>query len=811
MVKSLLHLALFLTIATASAQTVRIKVLDADNMQPVRGVATFTNDGGIDSTRADGTVSLPELKEGSSVLFKHSGYKSKEIPFTRLEKNRTVLLDPLISLSETAAVPTDVFTLGKDSFPGEALNLQRKDFSLYNPLSAADLLASSDEVFVSGNQQGGESPMLRGFTGSSVLLTIDGVRMNNALCHNDNLQNLILLAPDALQSANVFFGPGSTLYGSGAMGGVVDFRFKDPLLSPDSSLKKVFSAFGRFSSANMEKTGYADFNCGTQSFGSFTALSFSGFGDVHMGDGGDYHDFYTRQNYVRERIGVNQAGRIEDSVVDNPDPDVQRSTGYDRFNALEKLRYKAGDNLSFSGTFLYAMTGEAPRYDQLIDNAGSASNPAFIYAECYDGPMHWFFGDLGLEYSGNSKFFNTVKATIAYQNYDESCHNRLFSNRLLTDSTETDNIVSGAVDFSKPVGDRSVVTYGIEADNSVVDATADQQDIITGQATPIQARYPEGYNNYTTGGLYGSIKTRWDSTVTTVAGVRYSRVYLHALQNDTLYLSPVRETKINTGAPSGNIGVIFQPVDFWRLTLNGSTGFRAPDVNDLTRIVSHVDGYVRIPNDNLQPEYAYSVDLGSQLTVGSIIDLRAAFFATYVDNLMVEDNVTYNGQGIIIYGGTTYPVRSLVNKGSADVMGGTINLDLRFNDDFSLKNTITFMAGSDSVFSLPPTFGASHFLFKYDRVRGDFFVRYNGLKTEGTQPTDMMINANEPYLYPTNDDGAHLCPSWFTVNLATTTILTGNLYLDLAVDNILNACYSPYGSGIVAPGRNFICALRGKW
>ena len=70
--------------------------------------------------------------------------------------------------------------------------------------------------------------MLRGFSANSILLVVDGVRMNNAIYRSGNLQNVITLDSHILEEAEVIFGPGSVIYGSDALGGVMDFHTQSP-------------------------------------------------------------------------------------------------------------------------------------------------------------------------------------------------------------------------------------------------------------------------------------------------------------------------------------------------------------------------------------------------------------------------------------------------------------------------------------------------------------------------------------------------------------------------------------------------------
>jgi len=114
----------------------------------------------------------------------------------------------------------------KNEVPNKIVSISAKDVVLENSQTAADLLGVSNEVFIQKSQLGGGSPMIRGFAANSILLVVDGVRMNNAIYRSGNLQNVISIDPNIIQSSEIIFGPGSIIYGSDALGGVIDFHTK---------------------------------------------------------------------------------------------------------------------------------------------------------------------------------------------------------------------------------------------------------------------------------------------------------------------------------------------------------------------------------------------------------------------------------------------------------------------------------------------------------------------------------------------------------------------------------------------------------
>jgi hemoglobin/transferrin/lactoferrin receptor protein len=75
-----------------------------------------------------------------------------------------------------------------------------------NAQNTGDLLINTGNVFVQKSQQGGSSPVIRGFEASRVLLVVDGIRMNNAVYRAGHLQNAITIDQNMLERVEVLYG-----------------------------------------------------------------------------------------------------------------------------------------------------------------------------------------------------------------------------------------------------------------------------------------------------------------------------------------------------------------------------------------------------------------------------------------------------------------------------------------------------------------------------------------------------------------------------------------------------------------------------
>ena len=66
-------------------------------------------------------------------------------------------------------------------------------------------------------------------------------------------------------------------------------------------------------------------------------------------------------------------------------------------------------------------------------------------------------------------------------------------------------------------------------------------------------------------------------------------------------------------------------------------------------------------------------------------------------------------------------------------------------------------------------------------------------------------------IYAIDGNGNPYSPSWYTLNLKSMYKLTENFTVTAGLENITDQRYRAYSSGIVAPGKNFVLALRAKF
>ncbi|MFN5629940.1 MAG: TonB-dependent receptor plug domain-containing protein, partial [Bacteroidota bacterium] len=465
--------------------------------------------------------------------------------------------------------------------------ISSKEIATLNQQNSADLLQSTGNIFVQKSQLGGGSPVIRGFETNKVLLVVDGVRLNNAIYRGGHLQNILTIDNTILEKAEIIYGPGSVIYGSDALGGVMHFFTKNPKLSSDSTLNVSGNSFLRYSSANKEKTGHIDFNFGGKKFASISSLTFSDFGDLRQG--GNRNPFYgnwgKRQFYV-ERING------KDSVLSNTNPNIQKKSGYKQYDILQKVLFKQNEKVNHLLNLQFSTTSDVPFYARLQQTSGS--KPRF--AEWYYGPQKRFFTSYTLNLLNNTQLFNTAKLIIAYQNIQESRNDRRLNSNLLNSRIEKLNIASLNLDLEKRIL-KHEVRYGIDINLNSVESTAKTTDITSGTISKLNTRYPDGGSVYNSFAAYVSHSLELNKKLILNDGIRLSNVYLNSKFNDKTFFPFDFENVIqNNTALNGNLGLVFMPTNTWRFTALLSSGFRAPNVDDLSKVFESVKGNVIVPN-----------------------------------------------------------------------------------------------------------------------------------------------------------------------------------------------------------------------
>jgi hemoglobin/transferrin/lactoferrin receptor protein len=689
--------------------------------------------------------------------------------------------DTTVAIGELVVTANKFEQLKKES-PAQIFLLNKKQINAVNAPNTGILLEQTGQVFLQKSQAGGGSPVLRGFEASKVLLVVDGVRLNNAIYRAGHLQNILRVDQNVLEKVEVVFGPNSVIYGSDALGGVIHMQTMKPKFS-----QKNFGAMLRYGSAFSEKTVHGDFNLGAKNIASLSSFTVSSFGDLKMGKkmNSKYPDFGFRNYYSKLNTSTNQYEQVA-----NLDPYTQAGSGYGQLDLLQKISVKTG-NILHTLNVQYSTTGDVPRYDRLTEMSGNKLK----YAQWYYGPESraLFSYELNL---GATKVFDKSKIILANQVISESRNSQKFGSANLKSQNERVNVSSINMDFQKFFS-QNVIQYGLEATINQVDSKATNTAL--GIVSAADTRYPDGGSKMNTLSVYLTDEFKVTNNLILNAGARLNQSSLEAKFIEKAFFPfPFDNVNQKNTAFTGNFGLVYLPSGNTKIAVMASSGYRTPNVDDLTKVFESSAGNLIVPNPTIKPEYTFNKEINIAQKIGDKVSLEAGVYHTGYRNIIVVSDFTLDGKSEVLYDGKLSKVLAAQNRDKAQIYGAFASLDFTLYQNLRLNSSINYTRGKlndgSPLDHIPPVFGKTRLVYSTQKVDLEFFAIYNGAKK-----LSLYSNSGEDNLQYATPEGAL---AWTTFNFRSGYQIAKAWKMQVAVENIFDLNYRTFASGISAAGRN---------
>ena len=300
--------------------------------------------------------------------------------------------------------------------------------------------------------------------------------------------------------------------------------------------------------------------------------------------------------------------------MSNEDDAVQVPTGYEQYNIIQKLRFKLNDNRELLYTGLFTTSSDIPRYDRLLQVRDSLPR----FGEWFYGPQMWTLHAITFTESNHTAFFDQLSLTGSMQFYRESRNDRPFRDTLIRNRTEKVWVGALNLDLQKRLSRRNApevdLYYGLEGYINDVSSSAFRQNINTSEVLSSTTRYPDGGSFVTSVAGYAQLRAGLTEDLTVAGGLRYTWYDLSSTINDqNAFPFAGSDLGLTTGAFSGSVGLTWEASSKLVLHTNVSSGFRAPNVDDIAKIFDSAPGVLVIPNANLAPRVQLHVGRGLHL------------------------------------------------------------------------------------------------------------------------------------------------------------------------------------------------------
>lgn len=774
-------------------------------------------------TDLDGVVDLSLFSSDENIFFQLLGYSTLEILKIEVLNGTTIYLQSEIQNLEEVILSVARSESNVNQIAEKVSVIKSEDLFLSSPASGAELLELSPGVRVQKSQGGGGSPIIRGFEANRVLIVVDGVRMNNAIYRSGHLQNSITIDPNNIERAEVIFGSSSVGYGSDALGGVIHYYTKSPILKGSEKIKSSFTS--NYTSANQGLSNNFITNYSSENWGSITSLSISKFGEIKMGENRD-HGF---DNWgLTPLYSENSRYSYYSQPSTNSNENVQKNTGYSQVDLFQKFLVKLGDTNLLNINIQFSESSDIDRFDQLSITKGNSLK----FSEWYYGPQKRLLISPSLKIFPNRKFMKKGVITFGFQKINESRIKRKFNALNRSHQIEDLKVFSLNGDFDTSFNDEHSISYGVESTynynySKAYDQIIETQgDEITGLSKKfaIPTRYPSNGSSYTSFASYVNWSWNMSEFFTFNVGTRLTFTGLKASWNDIISVNPqLSEVNLNSKALTTTVSIKLRPSKRVQINTVLSSGFRNPNIDDIGKIREN-NGLLVVPNTFLKPEYAYNLDLGidfRSLNNRNYISLRG--FSTIIsrhigrDEYVVFSDITTPDLSTVIYNGEEVTTISNKNLGNRFIHGFSIDGFSQINNNLKFDYGITYTEGDKNetygpLPSISPLFGSIALSYSKRGVNLKAIYKFSEAKSpgeysfggeDGLDETPFTINSEGLLSYLGT-------PKWSDLSIYGSKNISSNVTLRIGLTNVFDTHYRTFASGISAPGRSFQLGLNLK-
>lgn len=780
-----LLVALSLTeFAAGQSFTLKGKITDAKNNSPVQGAAVSISYNYTAYSNNEGYYAIPKLSAGDyEVKISSLGYKtfsSKIKVDNELVQQDFSLVQSIIELDEVLVSTNRTENYLRNSPFAESL-VGKEEIQIRPSVSLSDILQNEPGVSLLRDGIWGTEISIRGLNRENIITLIDGSRIATS---TDIAARLSMIDLNDIERIEVIKGASSSIYGSGATGGIINIITKSP---------QLYDKFSFNGNVLMEYNSVNDLSVLGGSFftgGFFWSSKFSGSyrkvqntqtprGELRNSQFEDYsfsgalnilplnnHKLkIDYQFFNADDVGIPGASVFPDQALVTYPYERREliSAGYEIQN-ISKVFYK------LSGKYSYQLIERSvENIPYIVQNIpASGGNPArrISVLKITPGADH---KNNNAQLQGNFWFF------------------------------ESNNLVFGLDYWNR--------NYNGQRERYQLIEVLDSAGVVVSSTNRIIGEKPLPDSRYSSLGIFAQDEFKlFEDKLSTTLGLRYDFINItgektlnpvYEIVNGVLNTQPAGQkviwdsTETNNSSYSANLGFIYLIFSSLDLTLGLGSSFRSPSLEERFQYIDQ-GSVVRVGNPDLKPEKGQAVDLGIRYYSDNL-KIISSFFFTHFNDLVAEVPGTFEGRNATIK----------TNIGEARIYGFDFRADYNFWRDYVFYTTASYVKGDDltaegNLPEIPPLNGRIGFkLSLLEYLRADFsttiFAEQNDvaqgeLTTPGYAVFNLLLN---------------------TVPLKFSTI---SFRIYSGVENIFDKAYRNHlsttrGSITIEPGRNLFLKL----
>lgn len=660
--------------------------------------------------------------------------------------------------------------------------LDTEDIRSKTPQVMAELLRGEPGVFFQQTGAGQGMAIVRGLKGAEVLHLVDGFRLNNAFFRTAPSQYIALVDPYNISQLEVLRGPYATLYGSDAMGGVVQITTPEERFTSSTPDYRTH-VLGHYATADLAKVGRISHAIGNKTLSVAGGITTASYGNRDVGGKAQFADGNGNIDFNSKRAG----------------PAEYTARSYD----VKAIFAPAAAHELMLSYQLYDVPSGFPRYNEVVPGSKpivASENPARFESDYYNSRE---FFHLRYRYSAPLAFVDSLELHLGRQVIEDDRYDRFKPNATTTriqlenNRSTLDGFTAG---FVSTAGAHRI-TYGVELYQDKVDSTVlrknNAADFIPSTASSLafKSRFPNGAktDNY---GIYLADQFQATDRLLLDFGVRGNST------ETTLPAAPESDRtvgfKVDSTDYSAQAGLRYALTPQLAYTVNAGRGYRAPNINDLAAVGSRSNNRYVVSNPDLKPETINSIDTGFKWRASNLSGEAVAFYSKYDDRIDLISNVVPRGTGECPATGETADCSQNRNIQKASYYGFEGALRYRLLSSLVAYGTLNYVRAEKTVS------GVTEPGNRIPPLNGVLGAEWQLLPTVVIEPS-VWMNGTQDRL-DSVDRADNRIANGGTAGFAVVNVRAGwtpndTYRVQLFGENLLDKSYREHGSGIDGRGR----------
>lgn len=666
------------------------------------------------------------------------------------------------------------------SIPIEITNA--RDFFINNGVTISDVIKNKAGISLIRDGIWATDISIRGLNKNNIVALVDGNRIETS---NDLSAGLSLIEVDNIKSVEVVKGSVSSLYGSGAVGGIINiltdndnyfdkFILKSELVSSYMNVNNNFSTSLNFKAGN--ENWFSNFSTTLRNAGNtktpngvlqnsqFRNYNFSFSGGLKFNN----NEFkISAHNYTAKDVGI-PGGNI-----------LFPANAEVKYLTAERKMFSVEHNIKNISSYLLNLKTKI-FYQEINRDVENIPNQITT-----------------VPIASTNNFRRTSVLKITPTGNHETTGFSLQSNWLLLNNYF---VIAGF-----ELWERKLKTY--RERELLIETLSDNQNLIN-STNKLIAEKPIPDAHFQSIGLYINneyelIKNKFNLTIggrVDKINVKNNVVYnpLFEINDNVKNDNPSNkkliwnENNVSNISWSSNISIKYNLTDKTDLIFSTARSFRSPSLEERFQYID-LGNLIRIGNPNLEPENGYFFDLGMRIFDNNIM-FSGNIFINYLNNLVSEAPGIYENRNALIK----------INIGNARLYGFDFTLNYIFNKIFFMNSTFAYVKGTDTKNNVPlpqiPAFnGRINLGIKVtNEVEMNFIASFTGNQND-VSPNEISTSG-----YTVYDINFNTFPFSFYQSV---------IQLTCGVENITDKSYRNHLStnrGLITsePGRNFYIKIK---